>query len=74
MSQSQSRDTLHGMAAKLISCPGVMVIFKKDVSQETIDKQASLVEQNGGRLVRKFDDTGILKVRNAVLDLRTYYL
>jgi hypothetical protein len=71
MSQSQSHDTLHGIAAKLISCAGVIVIFKKDALQETIDKQASAIEQNGGS-VRMFDNTGFLKVRNAVLDLRTY--
>jgi hypothetical protein len=71
MSQSQSHDTLHGIAAKLISRPEVIVVFKKDTSQETIDKQVSAIEQNGGS-VKMFDNPAILKVRDAVLDLRTY--
>jgi hypothetical protein len=72
MSPSQSHDTCHSLPAKLIPCPGFIVVFKKDALQDTIDKEADAVNQNGGEVKNKFDF--ILKVRNAVLDLRTYYL
>jgi hypothetical protein len=74
MAPSQSHDTLqwHSLPAKLISSPGFIVVFKKDVSQDTIDRQADDVNQNGGSVKNKFDF--VLRVRSAVLDLRTYHL
>lgn len=73
MAQSQSHDTWHSLVAKLISCPGFIVVFKKTASQETIDEQASAINRNGGSVGNKFN-SAILKVRNAVLEIRTYYL
>jgi len=49
---------------KLISYPGFIVVFKKDASQDAIDRQADAVNQNGGSVKNKFDV--VLKVCHAV--------
>ncbi|KAF8502180.1 hypothetical protein F5888DRAFT_1800663 [Russula emetica] len=35
--------------------PRFIVVFKKDVPQDTIDRQADAVNQNGGLVNNKFD-------------------
>jgi len=35
--------------------PRFIVVFKKDVPQDTIDRQADAVHQNGGSVKNKFD-------------------
>ena len=54
---------VHGIASlKLTSHEGFIVVFKKDASQDTVDRQADEVNANGGSVKHKYNSI-IMKVR-----------
>ena len=54
---------VHDIASlELTPCEGYIVVFEKDVSQDTIDRQADEVNANGGSVKHKYYSI-IMKVR-----------
>jgi hypothetical protein len=54
---------VHGIVSlKLTPHEGFIVVFKKDASQDTIDRQADEVNANGGSVKHKYNSI-IMKVR-----------